>query len=209
MAQVKDTSDWRDGFLFVGNQRALDFLNTRPVLAGEPAELLPDVSALLRWFRAAGWLRAREAGRLRREWGESGRARRGLEVLRDFRERLRSDVVARENGGTVSAATIAELNRIMAQHPMSTRIERRGHGFATQMRFEPHEPEDMLGPVAHAAAMLLASLDRTRVRQCGACVLHFYDDSKKGNRRWCSMQLCGNRAKVAAYQARRRALSEE
>jgi predicted RNA-binding Zn ribbon-like protein len=43
-----------------------------------------------------------------------------------------------------------------------------------------------------------------RVRKCDQCVLHFYDISKKGTRRWCSTQLCGNRQKVAAYAARRR-----
>src|SRR6516164_5368126 len=49
-----------------------------------------------------------------------------------------------------------------------------------------------------------ASVDRTRVRKCGQCVLHFLDTSKKGTRRWCSMQLCGNRLKVAAYALRKR-----
>jgi putative stress-induced transcription regulator len=36
------SSDWRDGFLFLGNHRALDFLNTRPVMDGQPLELLRD-----------------------------------------------------------------------------------------------------------------------------------------------------------------------
>src|SRR5207253_10594774 len=39
------TSDSKDGFLFVGNQVALDFVNTRPVQNGEPMELLPDFPA--------------------------------------------------------------------------------------------------------------------------------------------------------------------
>ena len=202
-------SDWRDGFLFVGNQRVLDLLNTRPVLDGQPTELLPDVSALLRWFRAAGLLAARDAGRLQQEWGDSGRARRALEAMRNLRERLRKDVVAWEKNGMVQAATIAELNRILKEHPMRTRIEAQGDGFRTKLGLEPRKPEDLLGPVAHDAAMLFANADRSRVRQCGACVLHFYDNSKKGNRRWCSMQICGNRAKVAAYQARRRERREE
>jgi hypothetical protein len=46
-------SDWRDGFLFLGNHLALDFLNTHPVQNGEAVELLPDFDALLRWFQAA------------------------------------------------------------------------------------------------------------------------------------------------------------
>jgi predicted RNA-binding Zn ribbon-like protein len=30
----------------------------------------------------------------------------------------------------------------------------------------------------------------------------FYDDSKTQRRRWCSMALCGNRSKVAAFTRR-------
>jgi predicted RNA-binding Zn ribbon-like protein len=78
-----------------------------------------------------------------------------------------------------------------------------GNSFATDIWFQPHEPEDLFAPLAHAAATLFATVDRQRVRKCGQCVLHFQDTSKKGTRRWCSMQLCGNRLKVAAYAARR------
>ena len=66
MGNHKSDTDWKDGFLFVGNQLALDFVNTRPVHNSEPMELLPDFPALLRWFQAAGLLDAREAANLRR-----------------------------------------------------------------------------------------------------------------------------------------------
>ena len=72
MLKGESDSDWRDGFLFVGNHPALDFLNTRPLLSGdEPTELLPDFAAVLRWFRAANMLGSREENELRRQWGES------------------------------------------------------------------------------------------------------------------------------------------
>ena len=74
----------------------------------------------------------------------------------------------------------------------------------TELWFEPREPEDLFAPLAYSAATLFATVDRKRVRKCAQCVLHFHDTSKKGTRRWCSMQLCGNRLKVAAYAARRR-----
>jgi hypothetical protein len=74
-------SDWRDGFLFVGNQLVLDFLNTCPVQNGEPMELLSDFSALLRWFQAAELLSAREVENLQRRWGKSGRAQRTVEAV--------------------------------------------------------------------------------------------------------------------------------
>jgi predicted RNA-binding Zn ribbon-like protein len=73
-------------------------------------------------------------------------------------------------------------------------------------RFEPRTPLDALAPIVADVADLLAHGDASRIRKCGdpECVLHFYDISKKGTRRWCSMNLCGNRSKVAAYASRKR-----
>lgn len=197
-------SDWRDGFLFIGNHLALDYLNTCPVQNGEPMELLPDFASLLRWFQAAGLLHSQEVTALRRKWGGSDRAAKALGTIRDLRERLRSEVVCWERGKQIRRGTIAELNRLMALYPMRTRLKADSGGSSPELWFELRQPEDLLAPLAHNAAMLFAMADRTRVRQCGACVLHFLDTSKKGTRRWCSMQLCGNRFKVAAYAARQK-----
>lgn len=197
-------SDWKDGFLFLGNHLALDFVNTRPVQDGEAVELLTDFEALLRWFRAAALLSSREAADLRQEWGQSARAQRVVEALRELRERLRKEVLSREDGGAIHRAVVDELNQLMAEHPMLTRLKAGGNGSVTELWFDPRRPEDLIAPVAYSAAKLLAEADRTRVRKCAYCVLHFYDTSKKGTRRWCSMKLCGNRLKVAAYAARQR-----
>jgi len=199
-------SDWKDGFLFLGNQLALDFLNTCPVQNGEAVELLPDFDALLRWFQAADLLSSREAASLRQQWGSSARAQHAVEAMRELRERLRKEVLAWERGGAVHRAATGELNHLMAEHPMLTRLKASGSTSTTELWFDPHRPEDLFAPVAHSAAMFFADVDRNRVRKCGQCVLHFYDRSKKGTRRWCSMQLCGNRLKVAAYAARRRTI---
>lgn len=203
MRQATSKSDWKDGFLFVGNQLVLDFLNTRPVQNGEPSELLPDFSALLRWYQAAGLLSSREVGNLQRQWGRSVNAQNTTEAMRQLREKLRNEILAWERSGSVQHSTLDELNKLMAEHPMRIRLRTNGKSFATEIWFQPHEPEDLFAPLAHAAATLFATVDRQRVRKCGRCVLHFQDTSKKGTRRWCSMQLCGNRLKVAAYAARR------
>jgi predicted RNA-binding Zn ribbon-like protein len=204
ITRAEPKSDWRDGFVFLGNHLALDFLNTRPVQNGETVELLPDFDALLRWFQAAGLLRSGEATSLRQQWGESTRARHVVAAMRELRERLRKEVLARERGGTVRRSAMDELNRLLAEHPMLTRLNASGSASTTELWFDPHRPEDLFAPLAHSAAKLFADVDRTRVRKCRQCVLHFYDTSKKGTRRWCSMQLCGNRLKVAAYAARQR-----
>lgn len=200
----KPNSDWKDGFLFLGNHSALDFLNTRPVQNGKPKDLLPDFNALLRWFQAADLLSSREAAELQRRWGESARAKRAVKAIRELREKLRRELVAWEHGAAVHSATVDELNRLMAEHPMRTRLKAGGKMPATELYFEPQQPEDLFAPLAHSAALLFADMDHKRVRMCDQCVLHFHDTSKKGTRRWCSMQLCGNRLKVAAYAARKR-----
>jgi predicted RNA-binding Zn ribbon-like protein len=197
-------SDWKDGFLFLGNQLALDLLNTRPIQNGEATELLPDFGAFLRWFRAAGLLRSGEVAKIQKHWGKSERARRALELVRELRERLRNEVLAWEAGARVHRSTTDELNRLMAEHPMRTQLKTIPNGLVVEKWFEIGQPEDLLAPLAHSAAVLFSEIRRERVRKCGQCVLHFYDISKKGTRRWCSMQLCGNRLKVAAYAARQR-----
>jgi len=59
-------------------------------------------------------------------------------------------------------------------------------------------------PVAHYAANFFATADYSAIRKCEnpTCILFFYDTSKNHSRRWCSMELCGNRSKVAAFRER-------
>lgn len=60
-----------------------------------------------------------------------------------------------------------------------------------------------LSTIARDAVHLLGHSDG-RIRECAAdnCRLIFYDESRTNNRRWCSMQRCGNRAKVKAFRAK-------
>lgn len=53
-------------------------------------------------------------------------------------------------------------------------------------------------------AIAMLSLEPERIRRCDAddCRRVFRDESRTANRRWCSMQRCGNRAKVRAHRAR-------
>ena len=207
---TKNTSVWKDGFLFVGNHLALDFLNTQPVQDGEAMELLPDFASLLGWFQTAGLLSPRDVEGLKRHWGQSAEARRTVEAMRGLRERLRKEILTWEDGGTPQYSTIDELNQLMAAYPMCARLRRRNRKqLLTELYFKRQRPEDLFAPLAQAAAMLFANANRDRVRKCDQCVLHFVDTSKKGTRRWCSMQLCGNRQKVAAYAGRRRSATVE
>jgi len=65
-------------------------------------------------------------------------------------------------------------------------------------------PAQALSSMAREAVAMFSPERGDRVRQCAApdCQLVFYDDSRAGSRRWCSMQRCGNRAKVRAHRER-------
>jgi len=204
-AKVNDSVS-RDGFLFLGNQLSLDFLNTRPVQNGEATELLQDFTSVLRWFQAARLLSDEEAATFARKWGKTFRAGRLVEDMRFLREKLRKEVLRWEGGQQFHESAMEELNRLMAEHPMRTRLKIHGRKTSAELYFAPQNPEDLFAPLAYSAAMLFASANRERIRKCDQCVLHFLDTSKKGTRRWCSMELCGNRLKVAAYAARKRSV---
>lgn len=64
-----------------------------------------------------------------------------------------------------------------------------------------------LSTMAREAVELFSSDQHERIRECSAddCALVFYDESRSNNRRWCSMQRCGNRAKVRKHRLRENA----
>jgi predicted RNA-binding Zn ribbon-like protein len=189
----------RDGFYFLGNHPALDFLNTRLDDRGVPIELLADSQAVARWLAAAGVIRETET--LTRPWNG-----KPTQILQ-FREHLRRSVIRFEDGSPPSASFIHEINAHLANFPAIRELAASSpHSRVPRWHFTNHV-ESALGPMAEFAADLFATTtDPSRLRKCDACMIHFLDTSKKGTRRWCSMALCGNRAKVAAYTGRQKAL---
>jgi len=194
--------DWRDGFLFVGDHLAIDFVNTR-LLADGSMELLTDWPAVVRWLRAAGLIDDATSRRAAAEWAGSAAGRRTAERLREFREALRITLKRIEGGEKPSRAFLSDVNRMLREHPARIEIHPAGRtGFERRSLITLDTPEDAIAPLVDAAVSLVVDLDSSRIRQCEGCVAHFLDASKNGLRRWCSMRLCGNRAKVAAYALR-------
>ncbi len=204
MQASQEMNEWKDGFLFVANKPILDFLNTKPVLADGPTELLSDVRALERWLIASGMASSAKAKAAVRSWRDSTQAAAFLEQLLAFRERLREAVVRIEKGSQPADAFLAEVNSLLIQSPLRSSLRKRDGKVIREMTFEPSKPADLWAPIIDATADLLVNAEASRIRQCESCVLHFLDTSKKGARRWCSMNICGNKLKVAAYQQRRR-----
>jgi predicted RNA-binding Zn ribbon-like protein len=191
-------------FLFLAGNPALDFVNTRPVLRGQPTELLNDFAAALRWFVAAKLLDQKAAAKFRERWANTPQAHAFLRQLLVFREQLRCAILSIESGAAVSKKMLDTLNSLLAQHPLPAQVVFFEGTLRKEHRFDPQKPVDLFAPLLSSAADLFTRFDSRRLRQCERCVLHFYDATKNATRRWCSMKLCGNRAKAAKYAARHR-----
>jgi predicted RNA-binding Zn ribbon-like protein len=197
--------EWIDGFLFVANRSILDLLNTKPVLADGPTELLPDVRALERWLIASGMVSSVKDKTAVRNWRNTPEADAFLERLITFRESLREAVLRIESGMLPTDAFVSEMNSLLLQYPRHTSLRKRDGKLTRETLVEFRKPADLWAPIVDATADLLTGTEPSRIRKCESCVVHFYDTSKKGSRRWCSMNICGNRLKVASYQRRKRA----
>jgi len=68
-------------------------------------------------------------------------------------------------------------------------------------------PEALLSPIGEALAQFVCTEDFSNVKACEgpACTLLFADHTRGHARRWCSMAICGNRAKQAAHRLRLKA----
>lgn len=200
----QDRGEWIDGFLFVANKPILDFLNTKPVLAEGPTELLPDFPALEKWLIASGMVTSAKTKALLRSWRHSAAAEAFLKELIAFRERLRDAVLRIEDGPAATDDFLKEVNARLRQYPLHTLLRKLDGKIKKEIAFEPRRPADFWAPIMDATADLLSQTNSARIRKCESCVIHFLDTSKKGSRRWCSMNICGNKLKVAAYQRRKR-----
>ena len=207
-AASHESNDWIDGFLFVANRPILDLLNTKPVLAGAPTELLTDFPALERWLIASGTVSSVSDKAVVRGWRNSAKAEAFLKQLIEFRERLRDAVLRIENGMLPGDGFVSEVNSLLLQHPRLTSLRKRDGKLVRSTLVEFRKPADLWATIADATADLLVETEPSRIRKCESCIVHFFDSSKKGSRRWCSMNICGNKLKVAAYQQRKRVSGE-
>jgi predicted RNA-binding Zn ribbon-like protein len=195
---------------FVGEHLALDFLNTIATPRGAPIEWLSNGEDLVDWLVQAGAIETAAEARIR-EWGSIALDEVARQA-REFRQWLRGFVTARMGKPLRAiAAALAPLNEVLARDNSFQRMEAAGraaedgHRVLLRRVHRCENPGELLQPIAEAAADLICNQDFRLIRACegSACVLMFLDRTKAHARRWCSMAVCGNRAKAAAHRARR------
>ncbi|HYA00283.1 MAG TPA: CGNR zinc finger domain-containing protein [Candidatus Binatia bacterium] len=164
-----------------------DFLNTRDVEEGTD-DLGTEASAV-------AWLRARGL-RLTR-FAEADRRR-----LVEVREALRELLQGHHRDGAPAGAE-PRLDALFAGVRLRPRLSTDGATLAPQAG----GAEGYLGmlSIAIVEATLAGTWQRLKVCRQSSCRWAFYDHTKNGRGSWCSMRVCGSRAKARAYRARQAA----
>ncbi|MEU9475274.1 CGNR zinc finger domain-containing protein [Streptomyces sp. NPDC048191] len=127
-----------------------------------------------------------------------GIAEDGLEEARELRESLRTALLAHAGHPPHRAAT--PLGALLSRAPLYVAVDERDGSAA----LAPATDGPLLSRVAAAVAEALTRGTWMRLKACEADTCHwaYYDRSPGGRGRWCSMQVCGARAKMRRYRAK-------
>jgi predicted RNA-binding Zn ribbon-like protein len=191
--------------LFLADSTGLDFLNSIAHPGGAAVEWLTCGKDLLAWLEQAGLVPADVAASLRADPvpGELDAVAAQARALRTW---FRGFVDAHK-GRPLSVddlPQLAPLNQVLGRDESFGQIVEQGDLLVTHVQRRWRSPDALLLPIAQAMAALVCADDFSRVKTCEghACTLVFIDRTRGNARRWCSMAVCGNRAKQAAHRAR-------
>jgi predicted RNA-binding Zn ribbon-like protein len=191
MPAATTTGQWftaSDGhaWFFDAGATALDFAYTGAMGDNPAWEQFHDADDL------GAWLGARFAGV---EAGE-----RDLEDARALRAAIAGALEAAGSARPVDAADVDVINLFAATPDIPPALS----GGKRQAGRTRARAGQALSSLAREAVTVFGAESLGRIRRCAdpACGLTFFDESRSNNRRWCSMQRCGNRAKVRAHRSR-------
>jgi predicted RNA-binding Zn ribbon-like protein len=187
----------------------LDFLNSIATPVDTPIDWIDDGEGLLSWLEQARLAPADTLRRIRAQ-AAAGELDKVADRARRLREWFRG-FVRQHKGRALTAEALVQLkplNRLLERDETFSRIGFRpggGNGsFQLQTARRWRTPEALLLPIGEALAQLVCTEDFSNVKACDghSCTLFFADHTRGRVRRWCSMAICGNRAKQAAHRQR-------
>ena len=187
----------------------LRFANTRFWRGtAEPTEELLTPADLLGWLTRECGLPAAALRHAEAAWHGANGGAVLAEALR-LREALFATFAGLAAGQAAAPAPLAALNEALGAAPPRLHLTLTPLDRGWDVPWASSLPA-LLAPVLWSAGDLALGPRAARVRQCAnpACQWLFLDDSKSGNRRWCSMSACGNRAKAHRHYARHKAARE-
>lgn len=196
--------------IFVGDALGLDFLNSIATPVDTPVDWIDDGEGLLNWLEQAELVPV-DVLRTIRAQALPGELDKVADQARSLREWFRG-FVARHKGKPLAAkdlGALEPLNLLLERDESFSRIVKSesGHArLALQSARRWRSPDSLLLPIGETLARFVCTEDFANIKACEgpACTLLFADHTRGHKRRWCSMALCGNRAKQAAHRRRLR-----
>jgi len=190
----------------LGGHPALDFVNTIDPREGDgQVDNLATYADLVEWARQGGIVSNGEgrsiASSARQQPATAARAFARAIRLREAAYAVFAAVAARRPVSSDELHTLESAYHDAAPHAA---LVRRAARFQWQL---PRDLDLVRWRMARAAVALLESDNLGRVKQCpgsGDCGWLFLDHSKNASRRWCSMEGCGNRAKLRRFLTKQR-----
>lgn len=188
----------REDFLWVGNTPSLDFVNTEIVRNGRIVDLVTGPHDFRAWLRYAGYS-------LQAQPGGARRLAAGWRLAKQFRSILREGLDQVVKARWLSPVILSATNQYLERAGERRTLLKRGGGVQLCPYWHIESAADYVAPIATSFARFMADADLSRVRKCKnpACILFFYDVSKSGTRTWCSLDICGNKMRMAAFRRRR------
>ncbi|CAL9482111.1 hypothetical protein SUDANB15_03039 [Streptomyces sp. enrichment culture] len=122
----------------------------------------------------------------------------GVAPARTLREALRAALLA--HAGHPPHREVTPLGELLAGAPLVVTVDPADGSAA----LAPVDDGSLLSRVAAAVAEAVTAGTWSRLKACEAADCHwaYYDRSPAGRGRWCSMQVCGARAKMRRYRAK-------
>lgn len=193
----------------LGGRTCLDFANTvEPRVGKHQRDFLLSYDDLVTWAQFAGMLSAAETAHLQRLSGQhsqqAAKVFRKSIALRELLYRIFGAVAA---GEPPPAADLRALQNAHIDALRHAKLHPDSEGFTWHWHDDADALERIDWLLTHSAVELLTSPQIDRVKICASpdgCGWLFLDTSKNGSRRWCSMEVCGSRAKMRRLYARRR-----
>jgi predicted RNA-binding Zn ribbon-like protein len=207
--EIARTASKRPPAIFVADALGLDFLNSIATPVDAEIDWIDDGDGLLAWLEQAQLVPAETLETFRAQ-AVPGEFDNVAAQARSLREWFRGFVRQRK-GRPLTSEVLSELqplNRLLERDEGFGRVVARDHGHASGLEFQTmrrwRSPEALLLPVGEALARFVCEEDFSHVKACEgpACTLLFADHTRGHARRWCSMAICGNRAKQAAHRSR-------
>jgi predicted RNA-binding Zn ribbon-like protein len=195
--------------VFIADSLGLDFLNSIATPVDTPIDWLDSGDGLLDWLAQAKLVPADALDELKAR-AMPGELDKVADEARALREWFRG-FVRKHMGRPLTAKALHELdplNRLLERDESFNQISRhpQSHGGRLELRAMRRwrSPESLLLPIGEALAKFVCEEDFTHVKACEGhiCTLVFADHTRRRARRWCSMAICGNRAKQAAHRSR-------